>query len=85
MNISDEAIEAMKAVFGGKPPRGMRAALAAAAPHLMAQAANELRELPLEELQSQVVPRDWPESLNVHNVINDVADWVERRSSGAGE
>jgi hypothetical protein len=41
MHISDEAVEAMKAVFDGKPPRGMRAAIYAAAPHLMAQAWDE--------------------------------------------
>lgn len=42
--IPDEAVEAAKAVFGGKPPRGMRAALQAAAPHLLSPDAAYLQE-----------------------------------------
>lgn len=56
----------------------VRAMLEAAAPHMLASIATRLRELPFEELQSDIVPRDWPECLNVHNVINDVADWITK-------
>lgn len=45
---------------------------------LLASIATRLRELPFEELQSEVAPKDWTECLNVHNVINDVADWIAK-------
>lgn len=41
--------------------------------------AQELRELPFEELAANVDIRDWPEALNIHHVINAVADWIERK------
>jgi hypothetical protein len=40
-HLPEDAIDAAKAVFNGKPPRGMRAALAAAAPYLMAHGWDE--------------------------------------------
>lgn len=39
--ISDKAVEAARAVWGPNPPSGWRAALAAAAPHLQAEAWDE--------------------------------------------
>lgn len=79
MSISNEAVEAAyRALPHACSPDDARRALEAAAPHMLASIATRLRQLPFEELQSDIVPRDWPECLNVHNVINDVADWITK-------